>query len=181
MVVLSGRLRIEYKVDKGWPDKAKIKMEPTSKKTTRWIVGAISLLGPVLTSLVLAEEIYKVVDEDGNVTYSTEPPKSSQTMEVIQAVPAPSEADTEAARQRQKNIEDKFEKQDQARAEQAQADAAQQNNSTTTIIHTNTPIAVNPYYYPRRYRRSGGGVPGHRRPGHPRPPSHKPRPPIVFP
>lgn len=157
--------------------------------------AARELAAPVVASLLLAmmfcvsyaDEIYKVVDEDGNVSYSTEPPESSQAMEVMQAMPDPSEADVEAARRRQEKIEQDFDKLDEARAEQERLEAQQRANTTTTVVQTNTILGAAPWYHhPYGYWRGARLAPGAPtapgyRPPHHRPPGHRPRPPIAVP
>ena len=146
-------------------------MERTFKKTDRYIVTLGSLLSLVLMgSASFAEDVYKVVDEDGNVTYSTEPPESTQSTEVIQALPPPSEEDIEAAKQRQRDIEEEFSRLDQQRAEQAFLEQEAQRQNTTSVIHNTTVVVGSPVYRHRHYPGYGyhpGFHPGIGRPGAP--------------
>jgi len=53
-----------------------------------------------------AETIYKSVDENGRVSYSSTPPESHKEIEKVNITPPPSEAEIQAAKQRhEKNIE----------------------------------------------------------------------------
>ncbi|MDB4575687.1 DUF4124 domain-containing protein [bacterium] len=53
-----------------------------------------------------AETIYKSVDKNGNVTYSTTPPEESQTATQVDIAPPPSEERIKAAQQRhERNME----------------------------------------------------------------------------
>ena len=147
-------------------------------KTGRCVVIPGSLLALVLVYCsAFGEEIYKIVDEQGNVSYSSEPPQTGQATEVIQAVPAPSEADVEDAVQRQQKIEDDFDKLDQARADQAEREAQQRANNTT-VVQTNTVIGTGRRYYPHgRYRRGAAVAPGApTAPGYRPPQDQRPRP-----
>ena len=149
-------------------------------------------LGPTLGLMLvfnipLADEVYKVVDEDGKVTYSTEPPDNTKSAEVIEAMPEPSEKDIEAARQRQQKIEEDFDKLDEARAEQARLEAQQRANTTTTVVQTNTILGVNPWHHhPHNFWWGAPVAPGAPtapgfRPPHHRPPVHRPEHPIPVP
>ena len=127
-------------------------MVPSPHKTGRCVVIPGSILALVMMYCsAFGEEIYKIVDEQGNVSYSSEPPQTGQATEVIQAMPAPSEADVQDALQRQQKIEDDFDKLDQARAVQAEREAQQRANNTTTVVQTNTVIGTG-----RRNFRHGG-------------------------
>ena len=153
------------------------------KKTGLRGVAVGSTLSLMLISIMsVAEEVYKVMDEEGNVTYSTEPPENNKSAEVIEAMPEPSEKDIEAARQRQQKIEEDFDKLDQARAEQARIEAEQRANTTTTVVQTNTILGVNPWHrHPHNIWWGASVAPGAPtapgfRPPHHRPPHHRPKP-----
>jgi len=166
-----------------------LKMVLVFRNPSRCLFVRGSLLCVILsiTCNLYAEDIYKLTDEHGNVTYSSEPPATGQATEMIQAPPAPAEADVEAARQRQEKIEDDFERLDQARAEQAEREAQQQTNNTTTVVQTNTVIGAGPRFYPHGgYWRGAPAAPGaptapgYRPPGYHHP-GHRPRLPIAVP
>lgn len=138
-------------------------MVPACKKTNWWIVGLSSVQSLVLLySSAFAADIYKVVGEDGKVTYSTEPSESDQAAEIIQAQPEPSAEDVAAARQRQQKIEENFDKLDQTRrAEHARLAARQRANSTTTVVQRNIILGAPPWYrYPYGYWRGTHVAPG---------------------
>lgn len=48
------------------------------------------VIGILIHGAVYSDEIYKSVDEYGNVTYSTQPPENDDEVQVMQAVPEPS-------------------------------------------------------------------------------------------
>ena len=152
------------------------------------LVGCLLLTAPAAH----ADDIYKIVDEDGNVTYSSEPPQQGQASEVIQSMPSPPKEDVEAALERQQKMEDQFDKLDEARAEQARVEAQQRPNNTTTVIQSNTVLGGTPWLHGPYWRGAavapgaptapGYRPPGHRpRPPHNRPPGHRPRPPTAVP
>lgn len=137
-------------------------MVPACKKTNWWVVGLSSVQSLVLLySSAFAEDIYKVVGEDGKVTYSTEPLEADQSAEIIRAMPEPPEEDVADARRRQQKIEQAFDKLDQARAEQARYEAQQRANTTTTVIQSNTVLGTSPWYrHPYGYWRGAHVAPG---------------------
>ena len=66
----------------------------------------IILLFTVSLAPLNAETIYKSVDENGKVTYSTTPPEESETATPVDIAPPPSEERIKAAQQRhQRNME----------------------------------------------------------------------------
>ena len=52
-----------------------------------------------------ADEVYKSVDEEGNVTYSAEPPADAERIETLDTGSEPSSAEVEAAQEREKKLE----------------------------------------------------------------------------
>jgi Domain of unknown function (DUF4124) len=78
------------------------------------------LLSLLLVSgaLTADDKIYKWVDKDGHVTYSSKPPpKGSARFRVVPLAPAPTEAEVEAARQRHEGIKQRAEQLEQDRKE----------------------------------------------------------------
>ena len=57
-----------------------------------------------LAFTVHAQTIYKYIDEQGNITYSQEPPPG-QEVEIIETPPEPSKEEVEAAQEREKKNE----------------------------------------------------------------------------
>lgn len=119
------------------------------------LIGYSCLIFVVLHSHGLnGDQIYKTVDEDGNVTYTTEPPEESVSSQSIDLLPEPDEADIQAAQQRQAQLQQELEAAEQQRQEQAQAQQ-QDNESSTTVIYANPPVVplyVPPYYGRERNR-----------------------------
>lgn len=72
----------------------------------------------VASALAADDKIYKWVDKDGNVTYSSKPPpKGSARFRVMPLAPPPTEAEVEAARQRHEGIKQRAEQLEQDRKE----------------------------------------------------------------
>ena len=67
---------------------------------TLTIIFLSSLLTPVY-----AQSIYKTVDDQGNVSYSSSVDKNAENVEVLTPPPEPSAEDVEAARQQEKELE----------------------------------------------------------------------------
>lgn len=146
-----------------------------------------SLLAALLGCFALApqasfaEDIYKIVDDEGNVTYSSEPPVEGLASEVIEPPPSPPDEDIEEAKKRQQKIEKQFDKLDQARAEQARQEAQQRPNNTTTVIQSNTVLGGrNPWLYGPYWRGATVAPGAPTAPGY-RPPGNRPRPPVARP
>ena len=57
----------------------------------------------------VADEIYKSVDQYGNVTYSSQAPKSDQIIDVLQSTPEPTEEEIQAAEERLQILESELE------------------------------------------------------------------------
>jgi ATP-dependent Clp protease adapter protein ClpS len=59
----------------------------------------VMLSGFGVSSAVVGQEIYKSVDDDGNVTYSEQPPQDEDEATIIQSDPEPSAEEVESANQ----------------------------------------------------------------------------------
>ena len=64
------------------------------------------LLLVFVTSTVSAQDIYKSVDEEGNVTYSAEPPAEPETVTILETAPEPSKDQVDAAQEQMQELED---------------------------------------------------------------------------
>ncbi len=129
----------------------------------------------VTTNHVAAQEIYKVVDEDGNVTYTTEPPGEGHDTQVLDTLPEPSAEDVQAARERQQKISEDLAARNEAREEEARIQAQNDARAPATIVTSPAVIPV-PVYRPDYYRPYYRPRPPHARPPHARPPYSRPRP-----
>ena len=83
-------------------------------KTLVRSVLAASLISSIAASSVFAEEFYKLVDKNGNVSYTSVKPDSEKGVEVIPVFPAPSEdailAAQEELQEVQRELDQKQEK-----------------------------------------------------------------------
>ena len=71
-----------------------------------WITVILLLAGTLCApSLALTEEIFKSVDVDGNVTYSSVPPEEAVDTQPVSVPDAPSEAQQQEAVQRDKQLQ----------------------------------------------------------------------------
>jgi len=108
-----------------------------------------------------ADTIYKSVDENGHVTYSTTPPPESETSKPVDIAPPPSEERIKAAQQRQERnlkaaemLDENRKKRDEITAEEnrlkqeKQRQMRQQQEAETNNENQN--YNGYPYYYPRR-------------------------------
>lgn len=131
--------------------------------------------------------MYKSVDENGKVTYSTVPPANVDQSQVLDLLAEPSESDISMAQQRNEKLQRDLERTQQARAKEAERLAQQTASSrpeTIIIAPPNPAPLLYPYsrYQNHRYRRPGyrHRVPGHYRARHGyrthRPPGHLYRP-----
>lgn len=119
------------------------------------------MLALAILGTATAADIFKSVDEAGNVTYSQVPPLSDDVIDVIDTVPTPSEAGVQASQQRKAQVQEFLADLDQAREEQARLAYQQRANRPTTFLQSNTYFLPQPVYYPwrgHRYR----GYPGYR-------------------
>ena len=67
-----------------------------------WFVLSLSILAP----MTYADAIYKTVDEQGNVTYSAEPPPGDGNFEVLDKTPEPGDLEVREAEERQQKLEE---------------------------------------------------------------------------
>ena len=141
----------------------------------KWYLMAV--LMAVVSGLVTAAEVYKSVDEAGNVTYSSEPPEDSVKVDNVEVAPGPSEESVKKAQEAHEktkqtaNAIDKENKELEAKRaherKEAEAEEAKKHEVTETEVyrHQNT-IGGHPIIVPPR------PVP----PIAPPPPVQRPRP-----
>lgn len=104
-----------------------------------------------------AEKVYKSIDENGRVSYSSTPPDDNQSAEKIDIAPPPSDAEIQAAKQRhEKNLEaaetmdTTRKKRNEITAEENRIKSERQKQmqkQTQQKEQSNSPAY--PYYYPR--------------------------------
>lgn len=130
---------------------------------------AIAVCAPGVT--LMAEPVYRSVDADGEVSYSSKPPASSVEVEEVVFEPGPTEEEISTARQRMQEQIDNAERM----SDQRRADEAARRESLEQRRYENPPYAqqqaddADYYGYPYRY-----GY-GHR-PGYPHRPIEPSRP-----
>ena len=137
-----------------------------------------------------SEAIYKSVDAQGNVTFSSKPPAGAEAVERIEIPEAPSAEDTAAADERAKNIIEEAdrlsaERQDKEKAlaekRKQAAEEEERRRKETESAEQEAQQGSREYWYyypppPVRPHPPGGGHPKPPGGGHPKPPE-KPEPP----
>jgi Domain of unknown function (DUF4124) len=84
--------------------------------------GCLLLLA-LLAGTTSAEQIYRSVDADGNVTFSNQPPANSVTVDQVDVQPGPSEAAQREAQERMQRQEATANEMSEARARRTQEQA----------------------------------------------------------
>ena len=142
----------------------------------------IAILLLIGMSTAMADKIYKSVDADGNVTYSSQPPDDSVNVERIRVAPSPGEEELRAAQERERRISesantlaDQREQREEARRK-ADREAAERQAAEAQRQPTYEERRRDRYYY---------GYPGlwypipPLHPGQPGRPPHRPHHPIA--
>jgi hypothetical protein len=138
-------------------------MAPAFKKTSRAFIPGALLCLAMMSGISFSADIYKIIDEDGNVTYSSTPPNSSDSVEAIQTMSPPSESGYEAARQRQQETRDYLASLDSARLAQAELEYRMRASRPATFVQSSTMIMPATTYLPRHrfgYSRDRGRTTG---------------------
>lgn len=147
-----------------------------ARNVARKIASPLLLLNLSLFLIPIgqADQVYKITDPDGNITYSTVSPDTIQgeSVEVIDTGPEPSAEDIEAANQAlERELEIEREKQ-QRREQAALEQQRSQPSNTQIVVHDQTIIVGEPVYRSGRRHRGGrladgaATAPGYR-PGRP--------------
>ena len=128
-------------------------MAPAFKTASRVCIPGALLCLALMSGSSLSADIYKIIDEDGNVTYSSAPPYSDHAGEnirgeVIQTVSPPSEAGYETARQRQQELRDYLAALDSARLARAELEHRMRASRPITFVQSSTVILPVPTFFP---------------------------------
>jgi len=135
------------------------------------VLGALLMIS-VVSGTTVAEKIYKSIDKEGNVTYSTTPPPDAVGSEEIARPVAPTEEQVREAEERSRQTYELAGELERDRVqrekEQAQREADERARNAVPAAPVYVPVPVPyPYYehplvqYPpaRPARPSGGGRP----------------------
>ena len=96
-----------------------------------------------LISFAHAQNVYKSIDENGNVSYTSTAPEQMDNVQTLAPSPEPSQAEIEAAKQHLAEIEQQSQQREQARAEQQLAETQAQSAQSTQIVERQTiPVPV---------------------------------------
>jgi hypothetical protein len=128
----------------------------------------------LLAATAAAEPIYKSVDRDGRVSYSSEPPADAETTLLFTPTPPPSEAQVREAQQQHEQFEEYNAQRAQERKERAEEAMRQRAAAGLTVV-------IAPPYIVPVPERLWWGVPilppaHHLRPPRPDHRPHKPGP-----
>ena len=101
------------------------------------------LLLAMLAGTAAAEQIYRSVDAEGNVTFSNQPPANSVTVDQVSVQPGPSDAAQREARERMQRQEATANEMSEASASRVQ----QKPQATPAVPEPVQPVEpVNQYY-----------------------------------
>jgi len=101
------------------------------------------LLLAILAGTAAAEQIYRSVDAEGNVTFSSQPPANSVTVDQVSVQPGPSDAAQREARERMQRQEATANEMSEASARRVQ----QKPQATPAVPKPVEPVEpVNQYY-----------------------------------
>jgi hypothetical protein len=116
-----------------------------SRFTHVFLAGCMLMLA-LPTGTVAAEQIYRSVDAEGNVTFSNEPPAGAVAVDTVNVRPGPSDAEQSAARERMQRQEATASEIGEARASRVQQQPVE-SPVAPEVIERQEP--VNQYYgYP---------------------------------
>jgi hypothetical protein len=109
----------------------------------------------LLTGTVTAGQIYRSVDAEGNVTFSSEPPENATSVEEVDIPPGPSAEEQHEARERMQRQEATAGEMGEARANRAQQRSAE-TPAAGGADELESEIPVDQYYgypYPNKTQR----------------------------
>ena len=161
--------------------------------TTLKITTLLLFLGFFGATSAVAEDIYKSVDDNGKVTYSSTPPANTQEASKVEITPPPSAADIKAAKEQQERNQKTADMLDENRKQRGQATAEdnrlkrenQKQSQLQQDAENNNENRDYGYpYYPGRYPAGGRPIkpgPVKPRPAKPRPAIPRPTRPMISP
>ena len=113
------------------------------KRFTHTVCTGGALLLAMLAGTAAAEQIYRSVDAEGNVTFSNQPPANSVSVDQVDVQPGPSEA-------AQREAQEQMQRQEEAANELGEANASREQQkppATPAVPEPVQPVEpVNQYY-----------------------------------
>ena len=89
----------------------------------------------LLVPMAFADTIYKTVDEDGNISYSAEPPPEGKEFKVLDSPKEPDEAGAREAEERQQKLEEYLDETTRSGTQSPQVpDAASTETGSTAVM-----------------------------------------------
>jgi hypothetical protein len=130
--------------------------EVDMNRYTHTVRAGSMLVMVMLAGTAMAEQIYRSVDADGNVTFSSQPPAEAVTVDEVSVEPGPSEAARREARERLQRQEATASELSEARASRVQQ-KPEPVPVAPEVVEREEPL--NQYYgYPNMPRRDN--IPG---------------------
>jgi hypothetical protein len=125
---------------------------------THTVIAGCMLMLVVPAVTVADEQIYRSVDAEGNVTFSSQPPTGAVAVDKVNVRPGPSDAEQQAARERMQRQEATASEMSEARASRVQQQPAE-SIDVPEVVEPAEPL--NQYYgYPYRKTPSRDQLPG---------------------
>ena len=112
----------------------------------RTVTTSCTLALALLAGTAAADQIYRSVDAEGNVTFSSQPPPGAVNVDKVTVHPGPSDAEQREARERMQRQEATASEMSEARTSRGQQPEA---GPTETVVEDREVEPVNQYYgYP---------------------------------
>lgn len=103
-----------------------------------------------LLATAQAQNIYKSIDKQGNITYSSNVPDQTGSFDVLPPTPEPTPEAVEAARRQQEELVQSLEESKAKREKEKQQQAQSERRANTVVERQYVPY---PVYPARRYNR----------------------------
>ena len=123
-----------------------------SVRPTKILIGWLIFACGVSDSF--GQSVYKTIDAEGRVTYTTDPPDDQTESQVLDLLSEPSESEIAKAQKRIERVQEKLEKIQEARNREAErsARAAASGRDTVVVVQPNPAALFYPYVDYRGYR-----------------------------
>lgn len=135
-------------IDRKVIDLVNIRSVDPTKILIGWLLFACGV------GVSFGQSVYKTVDAEGRVTYTTDPPDDKTESQVLDLLSEPSDSEIAKAQKRIERVQEKLEKNQEARAREAErsARAAASGRDTVVVVQPNPTALFYPYVDYRGYR-----------------------------
>lgn len=96
----------------------------------------------LLSTAVMGEEIYRTVDDEGNVTYTDQPPTGKQKAEKVELPPGPSPESIQESQERNREIDKAANEAERRRQSQEQARDSQLEQARKALQEAEAKLAA---------------------------------------